>query len=375
MNNRRRVAIFLQNLDGGGAERAIVKLAGDIAKLDYAVELVLEDINTAYRSEIDPLVHVVNFSTRSSLSTFFKLVAYLRQKNPDVIMSALDTPNIMLLIAAKLARYSGRVVVSQRAVVSASLAHEPKLRAAITKILQWLLFDQADLVISNSYAASTEIHNLFAVPLEKIATIHNSIDVDKINRLAIEPINSNFFIKKDIPLIITVGSLTKRKDISTLVKAFSIVRSKMEVALVIIGKELVESKDSEKEALKRLIAELNLDSYIYLAGFDPNPYKWIGIASVFVSSSTAEGFPNVIAEALALGRPVVATDCPGDTARLLENGKWGRLVPVGDPASMATAIISSLEDLSHPDGRLRAANFAPSKIVEDYIGILFPDLK
>jgi glycosyltransferase involved in cell wall biosynthesis len=97
-------------------------------------------------------------------------------------------------------------------------------------------------------------------------------------------------------------------------------------------------------------------------------------AAVFVSSSTGEGFPNVVAEALALGGSIVATDCPGDTAELLGHGKWGRLVPVGDPGRMAVAILAALGDPNPPDGRIRAADFSPASAAEAYLKVLLPGL-
>jgi glycosyltransferase involved in cell wall biosynthesis len=162
--------------------------------------------------------------------------------------------------------------------------------------------------------------------------------------------------------------LTKRKDIGTLIKAFAYVKQQREAQLVIVGKGLEEPR------IASLILALHLGEHVHLLGFDPNPYKWIAAAKVVVSSSTGEGFPNVIAEALALGRAIVATDCPGDTAELLQHGKWGRLVPVGDSRSMAAAILAALEDTSPPDGRIRAADFSPSKTTVAYLNVLLPEL-
>ena len=246
------------------------------------------------------------------------------------------------------------------------------MRSMLIKFLLRLLFPSADIVISNSHAAAKEVQKLMGVPADRIATIPNAVDVDRIHRLASEPIEDDFYLRSQVPLIVSVGSLTNRKDMSTLIKAFSIVHAKREVRLVIIGKELAQRLGSEREKLQSLIAGLGLDSSVHLPGFDINPYKWVAVASVFASSSTAEGFPNVIAEALALGRPIVATDCQGDTAKLLEHGKWGRLVPVGNPERMATALLAALDDLKPTNGQVRASDFSPSKITMNYMRVLLP---
>jgi glycosyltransferase involved in cell wall biosynthesis len=356
----------LQDLAGGGAERAIVALAGEIAKQGHVVDLVLGNADSDYRSEISRAVNIHDFATISPLRVFFRLIAYLRRRNPIAVMSALDTPNIMLALAAKLAGYKGKIIISQRAVVDASLRELAPGRRMLTGLLQRLCFPLADALISNSLAAADDLQALFGIPTDRVVTIHNALDVDRINQLASVPLNDPFLLKCQTPLIVSVGSLTPRKDMETLIKAFGIVNANRQARLVIIG------KGAERPKIESLISALGLSENVHIPGFDANPYKWMAAADVFVSSSTGEGFPNVIAEALALGRSIVATDCPGDTAELLEHGKWGRLVPVSDPERMAHAILAALDDPDTPDGRIRAADFSPSKITSDYLNVLLP---
>lgn len=362
------IAFFLRDLDGGGTERAILTLAGEIAKGGYPVDLVVGDADSDYASEVSTAVRVENFATRSPLLVLCRLNAYLRRRNPTVVMSALDISNIMLVVAARLAGYKGRTIISQRAVVAASLRELAPGRRMLVGLLQRVCFPRADALISNSYAAANGMRELLGVPGDRIVTIHNGLDADRINRLASEPLNDHLFLKDQTPLIVSVGSLTKRKDMGTLIKAFATVKAQRQAHLVIIG------KGPERQNIESLISDLGLSESVHLPGFDPNPYKWMAAAAVFVSSSTGEGFPNVIAEALALGRSIVATDCPGDTAELLEHGKWGRLVPVGDPERMADAILAALDDPNPPNGRIRAADFSPASTMDAYLKVLLPGL-
>lgn len=361
------VAFFLLDLDGGGAERAIVALAGEIAKQKLVVEFVVGDADRDYRYEISPAVNVVDFSTRSRLLLLWRLIVYLRVRKPAVVMSALDTANILLLVAAQLSGYKGRVIVSQRAVVAASQNELRTSRRFVLRFFQCLFFRQATALISNSRAAAGDVRTLLGVSSDRLFTIHNAVDMDRINRLAKEPINDHFVHKRREPFIVSVGSFTKRKDVATVVRAFKIVKARRKASLILVG------KGPEQQEIERLVSDLGLSDDVHLPGFDINPYKWISAATVFVSSSTGEGFPNVIAEALALDRLIVATDCPGDTAELLEYGKWGRLVPVGDPERMADAILAALDDPNPPVGRVRAADFAPSKITSAYLNVLLPN--
>ena len=356
------VAFFLLDLDGGGAERAIVSLAGSVAKRGLVVDLVVGDANSDYRQEVSADVRVDDFATRSHLRVFRRLASYLRKCNPRAVMSALDASNILLVAAAKVARYRGRTVISQRAVVDASLEELDPTRRLATAWLQRVCFPRADALISNSHAAASELNARFRISPQKITTIHNALDIGRISALAQEPLPHR--ARPGIPLIVSVGSLTKRKDMATLIRAFALVRQQKEADLAIVG------KGGEEKNIKGLVSDLGLSACVRLPGFDVNPYRWIEAASVVVSASTAEGFPNVVAEALALDRSIVATDCPGDTAEVLQHGKWGRLVPVGDAARMAAAILAALHDRRRADGRLRAADFAPEKVTSAYLNVL-----
>ncbi len=360
------VAFFLQDIDGGGAERAIIRLAGEIAGLGYEVDLVIGDADSDYRAEVSQKVNLIDFGTRSPFAVFFRLMAYLRRRNPAVIMSALDPPNIMLVAATRITGFKGKTVISQRAVLDASLRELNHGRRMITWLLMRFLFPRADALISNSYAASVELQERLGVPASKVFTIPNAIDMNRIKQLALEPLSNPFICGDREPLIVSVGSLTRRKDMETLIKAFALVKAQRQASLVIVG------KGPELPKLEILIAALGLGECVHLPGFEANPYKWIAMASVFVSSSTEEGFPNAIAESLALGCPVVATNCPGDTAELLGHGKWGRLVPVGDPERMAEAILATLNDPNPPDGKVRAADFSPYRQTSAYLDVLLP---
>lgn len=362
-----RVSFFLQDLDGGGAERAIIGLADEVSRVGHEVDLVVGYADTDYRSEVTQRVNLVDFGSRSPLVVFPKLVGYLRACPPQVIMSALDLANIMMIMATTLVGYEGRRVISQRSMLDTSLRDLNRVRRWLTWLLMGACFPRADAVISNSHSAAFELEEKLSIPNHKIFAIQNAINVDRISQLAQVPLNEPFTLAEHEPLVVTVGSLTKGKDMVTLIKAFSVVHASRPSRLILIG------KGPERPSLEALIKSLDLEGVVYLAGFDANPYKWIRAASVFVSSSTKEGFPNVIAEALAMDCPIVATDCPGDTAELLGHGKWGRLVPVGDPAIMAEAILSTLDDPNPPRGSSRAADFSPAKNLAAYLEALLSE--
>lgn len=361
------ITFFLQNLDGGGAERAIVSLASSIVALGHKVTLVVGDANSDYRMEVSDQIQLVDFQTRSPIVIFKQLIIFLREVQPAVVMSALDFPNIILVAAARLAGFKGKLVVSQRAVVEASLGDAGAVRRLITILLLRVCMPRANVAISNSHAAAKELVTRLKVPAEKVFTIQNAIDGERVRHLAIEAPKEADVPLHQNPMIVSVGSLTPRKDMATLVKAFAIVRAKRLAKLAILG------KGPEQAHLQRLIKEHGITNDVILPGFDRNPYRWLARASVFVSASHGEGFPNAIAEALALGCQIVATDCPGDTADLLGYGKWGRLTAIGDVHGMAETINAAIDNPLTTDGKIRAMDFAPAAITKAYLNVLLAD--
>jgi glycosyltransferase involved in cell wall biosynthesis len=168
------------------------------------------------------------------------------------------------------------------------------------------------------------------------------------------------------PVILGVGRLTVQKDFPTLIRAFARVRQKRNARLLILGEGELRSE------LNALVAELGLQADVALPGFVENPFVFMRHASLFVLSSAWEGFGNVLVEAMACGMPVVSTDCPSGPAEILQNGKWGRLVPVGDVQALSEALLATLEESTHPDVAARAAECSVDRAVEGYLRVRLP---
>lgn len=361
------VAFYLPTLEGGGAERAVLAVANSFARLGLKVDLVLGIAAGPYLAELSSRVNVVNLRTRGKLVTIWRLTRYLWRFSPNVIMAAMDLPNLQTVIASKLAGYKGKLIISQRATIDAVYASNFFLsRIAYCWGLR-LIYPLADRIISNSCSAEQELINYYGIDAAKVITISNQIDSARINLLATETISYPWLEEDESPVVISVGSLTPRKDMETVIRAFALVRKSRLARLIILG------EGAQRRNLEALITELGLSDSIRLPGFDVNPYKWICKATVLVSASHAEGFPNVVAEALALGTQVVATDCPGDTSKLLGFGRWGRLVGVRDPGEMASAICDSLAAPIQTDLlKGRAKDFSPERTIDAYLNIMLP---
>ena len=364
---KQHIALFLPSLEGGGAERAFVDLANQFVDLGIRVDLVLVRAKGPYLSEVRNEVRVVDLQSSRTTLAVLKLSRYLRKNRPDAVISGLDNANITSMIACIAAGCSKRAILTQRSIPSECYGlHYPHIQRLWLTILR-LIYVRAKLIISNSHAASHDLCEGFGIPPAKLAVIHNSVDMVRIERLAIEDPKHPWTTSSAKPLLLSVGSLRPVKNFSTLLNAFAIVRQLLDCNLVVLG------EGTERNRLEALAQKIGVSDSVQFLGFDANPFRWMSKASLLISSSITEGCPNVIQQALACGTPIVATDCPGGTSEILEGGKWGRLVPVANPQAMADAIIATLKDKSHPNGRLRAADFDPRKNAKQSLKLILPD--
>jgi glycosyltransferase involved in cell wall biosynthesis len=358
--------IFLPSLEGGGAERAFVELANQFVKLGVNVDFVCAKLKGQYIDEVNSGIKLVDLSTTNKFIMLIRLIRYIRKKKPDAILSGLDMPNIITVLACIISNYADKCFISERTVLSIFYKRFHPIRFIFLKPLFKYFYSNSKLIICNSYSAKVDLINNLGIRESKCHVIHNSVDIEQINILSAETINiieGRIFNK---PFLCAIGSLTTLKDFATLFRAFCIVRKSYLCNLVVLG------EGKERRELEKLAVELNIDKFIIMPGFDKNPYRWLFKADVFISSSLLDGCPNALLQALACGTPIVATDCPGGTAEILENGKWGRLIKLSDPNAMANAILDTVYSNSPKVGRLRATDFDPTKTAKKYLEIIFP---
>lgn len=360
------VLLFLPSLEGGGAERVFVELANQFASLGVQVELVLVRMRGPYLSEVSPSVRVVDLRARGVLQALPKLVRYLRARRPAAVLSALDHANVVATLASLISRTSVRCVISVRSVPAFVYGQIAGRRGAIIlRLMKWV-YPKADAVIANSGAVAADLIAQVGLSQERLHTIYNPLDIDSIESLSREPVDHPWCTDGMPPFILSVGSLTAFKDFTTLLRAFAKLRSRRVCRLVILG------EGPDREALERLIRDLRIENDVYLPGFLANPFPWMRRAKVFVSSSITEGCPNALMQALACGTAVVSTRSVGGASEILEEGKWGRLVPVGDSDAMAEALEAVFVEQALPDVRSRANDFDSEATARKYLGVLLP---
>jgi len=394
---RKHIALFLSALRGGGAERASLDLARAFNSLGCRVDLVLcrregelvsqvpRDIRTV-EVGVSPLHKVIRSlvglppetamallglllrTLRRKFRSLPSLERYLLDERPDVLLASTPIPNLLALWAVRLTGVDTRLIIKQDSSLATSgrKGSDPFRRQLPFLMSRW--YPQAHGIIAVSGGIARELRDVLGVPEECIRVIYNPVDLDRIASLAAEPVDDPWFRPGEPPVILAAGRLIPQKDYPTLLHAFSRLQQNEQVRLLILG------EGKERSRLEAMIRDLGLTADIRLPGFQANPYAYMARAAVFVLSSVSEGLATVVIEALACGRPVVSTDCPYGPAEILGNGKYGRLVPIGNPYALAYAIQSTLTVKIDPvNGAKRAKDFELGTVAQQYLRFLFHD--
>lgn len=361
-NRKKKIAFFIPSLNGGGAERMMVNKANYLSQQGYLVDLILIRKEGPYLPLVDPQVNIIDLKSSRAATSIFKLISYFKKDTPDVILSALTHINILTVIAKVFSRKNIKVVVSQRNMYS------PKLgRGVLNKLMHALAiccYKKADAVIAISDGVKESLVNSLNMKPDSINTIYNpAYSLESVELSYEKP--SHYWFSLGTPVILSVARLEEVKDFSTLIKAFALLRKEINAKLIILG------EGSERGKLESLINKMELQNDVDLVGFVDNPHAYMRAADLFVLSSKREGFGNVIVEAMACGTPVVSTNCSGPK-EVLEDGKWGRLVPVSDISALADAMKESLKHPSSVDVTERAKAFSVEKIAQEYLAVLEP---
>jgi len=320
----------------------------------YYRDSIGERIAAQWRSILssDPLVQCIE---KRGIVAFEK---YMRDGRPDVIFSSHGAANWRILTARRRTELSTVVI---------PWIHGPNAFKKNTRSLarygrhRRALYHEADKFIAVSRGVAEETAADLELPMDKIAVIYNPVIDSNLDIQAIQPPDHPWFHSIDIPILLAVGRCTAQKDFATLLRAFARLREQRDARLVILGDGKL------KKDLVALAHQLNIDAWVSFPGFVSNPYSFMRYASLFVLSSVLEGLPTVLIEAMACGCPVVSTDCVSGPNEILEGGRWGPLVPVGDDEALAKAMLVVLNNpIEAAALRQRAAYFTVERAADKY---------
>lgn len=389
--------ILIISLGGGGAERQVSILSKIIPfKKIFLLESVNEyEIQNIPIQILSDTIHKKNILYKMACLPFFAARFSRQIEKNSTVISFMERANFVNIIAKLFTRH--KAIICERIYPSCEFQHG--LKRFQKHLIRWL-YPFADQILVNATEIKQDLIQNFKIPEYKIQVIHNMFPIETIQTQAKEPIPTQFKNLFSNPVVFNLGRYADQKGQWHLINAFSKVHRHIPQAkLVLMG------QGDLKPFLQTLISALNLTDSIHLFDFDPNPYKYLSKANVFVLSSLWEGFPNVVLEAMACGLPVISTDCfsgpreiiapntqsPKDPLSKIEYAAYGILVPTGsrnklfnpeltpDEDLMADAIISVLQN---PDEQaklrqkslIRVSDFSTEKIIPKWQEVLDPNV-
>lgn len=360
------ITIYTPILEPYGIGRMLVNHIQELRRRGLNVDILYEKNNFPTLPFTEKDITLVQVAHGGALVNLLQLSSYLRRRRPAVLR-VIHKPRAVrqAVTARRLSGVDTRIFVTVHNHLSSRLLQDksPRRQKRIVNKIQryWPLCDG---IIAVSKGVAEDVSKLSGIDSDKIHVVHNPTVTRTLFLKAREDIQESIPGGNKTPFILSVGRLDPQKDYPTLIRAFSLIHDRVQHNLIILG------EGNRRRELERLISELQLDDRVFLPGYHENPYAYMQRASLFVMSSVWEGLPNVLIEALAVGCPVVSTNCPSGPNEILENGRYGSLVPVGDADALATSIFDTLSAPTD-DALLRGAvtGYTPEKSLDLYLDI------
>lgn len=364
------VAFRISSLGFGGAERVFLSVAKQLAtvygcKIDFVVDNLIgaETEDCAFQAGY----RVISLNSSRTWKSINKFKNYLIENRPAVVISAYTETNASVIIAESLLAFRIPIIVSEHASLDEHWADKTIIRRLVLEIIVRFVYRFATRVIAVSKGLAEQI----SVRLggREISYISNPVRFsgEILSRTAAR---RALGIEEDIFMIISVGRVAKPKNYLMLLRSMVIISSNnSNVRLYIVGG--VFDQD-EKHKLDLFIEENALQNVVVFVGFSESVDLYYSSANVFVLSSAWEGFGNVLVEALHYGLPIVSTKCKFGPAEILDNGKYGTLIDVGDFEGMANGIqaIVSGPAVDGSCQKIRALDYAEDKIASSYFKLI-----
>jgi N-acetylgalactosamine-N,N'-diacetylbacillosaminyl-diphospho-undecaprenol 4-alpha-N-acetylgalactosaminyltransferase len=382
---KKKIAILINSIQGGGAERAAVQLLHEL-KNDFEFHLVM--LTDIIEYELPAGQKIICFDQPGNQNIIIKFLTlplyayrykkYCRKHGIEKSLSFLTRSHYINSLS-KLFGSRSEIILSEQAHVSTYLKSLGKFNEAVSKFLTKKLYAKADLIITNAELIKTDLQKEFHIDT-RFSVVHNPLNLTKIARLSAEEVPADYF---DTFTFINIGSFRPQKNHALLIDAFDKIRH-LDCRLLLLGKE-----GKNQAATYQKVKELGLRDRIIFAGFDINPFKFLSRANCFVLSSDFEGFPNVLQEALACKLPVISTDCKSGPREILASGtdiehtatkdieiaEFGILVPIKNEELLAKAMTlmytdTTLREAFKEKGFERAKAFDTPHIISRFREIL-----
>jgi len=354
----KRILITLPRLSGGGAERVMINLGNKFSKMGYNVYFLLLSNEGEFSKNVSEKINVVVLNKRSFKSAIFPMIKSMNIIKPEVIISTLWQMNLIVLMSQFFLkeRKKTKIIIREANNLNIELDTLSFLKKRIYKSIYKFLYKYSDKIVVQCDEMKERTQMLLDSKTQmKVIRIYNPILSKEIAELGNK---ENPFEYKDKINIIAIGRLEFQKGFDLLIQSFSLIKNQ-KIHLTILG------DGTQKEQLLYQIKKFDLDEYIDLKGFEPNPYKYIKNADIFVLPSRFEGFPNVLLESLCLNTFIISYECPSGPKEIIQNEDIGTLVPPQDIIALSNAINQAINEKkykSHNDSNLVSQHYDISYI-------------
>lgn len=359
-----KIVFRISKLGFGGAEQVFLSLAKEFQRMYLAKIIFVVDQRYGENIAAAEGAGFIVFSLEAArtMKSVLPMKEFIDNEKPDVIISAYTDTNAACLLSALIASHKSKVIVSEHASLYEHWRSKSKFKRLLLKFYVSYIYRLADAVVCVSNGLNRQVTSLLnaSVPVK---TIYNPVRFGATLQIKSARV-------EDQPLkLIAVGRISEQKDYATLIAAVYEVIQHRKCQLTIVGGMFCQR---EFDKLTLLIKALGIDQHIIFAGYSDNVAEYYNCADMFVMSSAWEGFGNVIVEAMSFGLPVVSTNCNYGPAEILENGKFGRLVCVGDSLAFANAILNESTSPLVDSAILvqRSLDFSESTIARQYLDFI-----
>lgn len=333
---KNKITFVINGLGGGGAERVCINLANKLIYRNIEVDIIVKNNkNHRYKEEIDSNINIINLEVSSMKKSIFKLKNYIKENNPEIIMSFNYEMSIILILIRFIYKLKFKLISRCINTLSFEKKYEKSIfRKLIVYPLVKMLYCKSDKIIAQSKGMADDLIKNYNIIQENIKVINNPI-ADKIYEFSIYN-HKEVKNKKEKKKILFVGRLEKQKGIYMLLEGFKKIKDK-ECILNIIG------EGKEKNNILQYISREGLLNRVNVINFSDNIEKYYIDSDITVLTSYFEGFPNVLIESITIGTPVVAFDCPSGPSEIIEKDINGILVKYLDIDDLVNKIDYALE--------------------------------
>jgi glycosyltransferase involved in cell wall biosynthesis len=358
-----KITVVTPVLSIAGVPLAQIRFARALARRGHEVTLLVGWIDSAFAMpELNGVV-VEELGRRQVRAMFGPLCAHLRRRRPDVVFSAEDHLNCMVLLAAKVTGSQAKISGSSRVTPYDTYSSNLLDKRWVLKQLMRLVMGRADALTCVSQDMVAQYRTVFRSP--KHVCVYNIVDDEHSRHRMREPVDDAWFHDADHPLLVAAGRLAPWKGFADLIEAMTLGPAERGARLLILGDGPLRAD------LQAQIERLGLEQSVRLMGYVDNPLKYFTHATAFVLSSLVEGMPNVLVEAMMCGCTPVSTDCPTGPRELLDDGKIGYLVAPRSPPALAVGILAALDKPVPRDVLMRAIlPFAEGAVIDRHFQLL-----